>query len=443
MRSRKQLTYAFLLVFSTDVLLAQAPDPAAAANDSWLTRRLDETLPYWLKFSGEERVRAEGDIGIGFKDQTDRYVLNRLRLDAKILPTKWLKFEFQSQDARAFGREETLKPPYQDTWDLRQAYVEVGDVTEYHAAFRVGRQALAFGDERLIGNSDWTNVSRSFDGYDLALKEGKFRVDAFAASVVVLTTGQVGSHTPGNYLEGAYGQMKDVIPGATVEPYFLWRRDPGQKQGNGKVATEDFGTTGFRWVGKLPTDFQYGSEMAIQRGTLGTNRVAAWAGHWQIGHPVPTPWMIHPFVMVEYNYASGDNNSKDTTHSTFDTLYASGHDKIEFADQVGWKNIEEVRTGPDFKISRNLSLSLRYADLWLANSHDALYSASGTAVAIRTSGTAGRWVGQELDGTLRYSVNKSSDLGAGYGHLLPGSFLKATTPGHAYSYPFLFYTARF
>lgn len=413
------------------------------ADDSWLTRKLDERLPYWLRFSGEERARAEGDIGIGFKDQTDRYVLNRLRLDMKVLPTKWLKFEVQSQDARAFGREETLKPPYQDTADLRLAYVEVGDLKEYHAALRVGRQELAFGDERLVGNSNWTNVARSFDGYDLALKDGKFRVDTFAASVVVLTDGQVGAHTPGNYLEGAYGEMKDVIPDATIQPYFLWRRSPLQKQGDGKVVTEDFGTTGFRWVGKLPAGFAYGTEMAIQRGSLGTDQVAAWAGHWQIGYQFPTASTLQPRVVAEYNFASGDNNAKDGVHGTFDTLYASGHDKIEFADQVGWKNIKEVRTGPDLKIRPNVSLALRYADLWLANAHDSLYSASGTALVTRANGSAGTWVGQEFDGTMIFSINKSADLGAGYGYLLPGSFLKATTPGHAYSYPFLFFTQRF
>jgi hypothetical protein len=185
--------------------------------------------------------------------------------------------------------------------------------------------------------------------------------------------------------------------------------------------------------------------MTIQRGRLGTDRVAAWAGHWQAGYQTPTIWTMQPRFMVEYNHASGDNNAKDTVHGTFDTLYASGHDKIEFADQVGWRNLEEVRTGPDFKIQRKLSVSLRYADVWLANAHDALYAANGSAVVVvsRANGSAGRWVGQELDGTLVYAFSKSSELGAGYGYLLPGTFLKTTTPGHAYSYPFLFYTARF
>jgi hypothetical protein len=409
------------------------PSPVAKANSE---------LPYWLRLAVEERMRAEGTLGIGFKKQSDRYLLNRVRFDMQILPSNWLKFEFQAQDARAFWREEPEKPPYQNTWDLRLAYMELGNLEHYHAIFRIGRQELAFGDERLLGNSNWTNVARSFDGYRAAVRFKKFRVDAFAASVVVLSNGDVGRHTPGNYIEGLYGEIDHLVPNATVQPYFLWRRNPAQTLGNGTSGTAAFATTGLRWVGKLPANFTYNSETAIQRGSLGTDSIAAWATHLEIGRQFPT-WKLQPKYVAEYNYASGDRNVKDTVHGTFDTLYASAHNKIEFADQVGWKNVQEFRTGPDFKLHSKLLIALRYADIWLANAHDALYASNGTATVIRADGSAGRWVGQEFDATAVYSFTKANQLGAGYGYLLPGTFLKAAAGSHAYSYPFLFYSTSF
>lgn len=437
--------FALLLCSGPAKVSAQSSSASDLSSPSWLvpSSELDNDLPSWLRFSGEERARAEGDVGISFKDSSDRYVLNRLRLDMKILPLKWLKFEVQSQDSRAFGREEAPKSPYVDPWDLRLAYAEVGDIEAYHSIFRVGRQELAFGDQRLIGNSNWTNAARSFDGYRTAVQYGRFRVDAFAASVVVLTDGQVGDHTPGNYIEGLYGDMADVVPDSTIQPYFLWRRSPGQKDGAGHVGTEDFGTTGVRWAGKLPRGFDYNTESAIQRGSLRTNSVAAWATHNLIGYQLPFAATIHPRYVAEFNYASGDNNAKDTVHGTFDTLYASGHDKIEFDDQVGWKNVEDFRTGVDLRAGKKLKCSLRYADIYLANAHDSLYASNGSAVVTRANGTAGRWVGQEFDATFVYPVAKSAQLGAGYGYLLPGTFLKDTTPGKSFSYPFFFYDTRF
>jgi hypothetical protein len=64
-------------------------------------------------------------------------------------------------------------------------------------------------------------------------------------------------------------------------------------------------------------------------------------------------------------------------------------------------------------------------------------------VARRANGTAGRWIGQEFDGMASYSTNKKSEMGAGFGYLLPGTFLKMTTPGHSYSYPYLYYSTAF
>jgi len=52
---------------------------------------------------------------------------------------------------------------------------------------KVGRQVLLYGDERLIGPSDWTNLSRTFDAVKLRWAEKNWWVDAFASTVVVPT----------------------------------------------------------------------------------------------------------------------------------------------------------------------------------------------------------------------------------------------------------------
>jgi hypothetical protein len=65
-----------------------------------------------------------------------------------------------------------------------------------------------------------------------------------------------------------------------------------------------------------------------------------------------------PRYVAEYNFASGDGNSRDGVHGTFDQLYASGHDKLDLADQVGWKNIQNIRTGVDIKVKPKWSVSI-------------------------------------------------------------------------------------
>ena len=421
--------------------VAMAQSPVTPSDRGFLsfvpTEVFNRSLPRWLQFTGEERLRLEGFSGGSFQPDTgDAYLLNRFRFNMGLLPASWLKFRFQVQDSRVWWKNQTpYASPYQDTFDLRLAYLELGDIEKRPASLRVGRQEINLGEERLVGSSGWTNTARSFDAARLTLREGKYRLDAFASSPVVLQDGNVGDHVPGNNLHGLYGGLQNVVPGSTIEPYLFWRLAQRQKSETGTLGNLDFTTLGVRWLGKLPRGFDYSMEMASQRGSLGTDRILAWAGHYVGGYTLSSFWT--PRWFIEYNYASGDHNGKDGARQTFDQLYPSGHDKYGLADQVGWKNILHARTGIECKPRPRWMLSARYSAYWLADAHDALYNSAGTALFRRADGTAGRFVGVEFDGNLVYLYSRQFQIGAGFGHLIPGTFLDRTTPGRAYSYPYL------
>jgi hypothetical protein len=431
------------LGFSSSNLRAQQP---ASQNSQYLSDELNSKLPGWLSFSGEYRFRLEGFTGGGFKSgNDDMYPLSRLRLNMKIQPASWLKFVFQGQDARTLGEIVDKRfhlPPYQDTMDLRQAYVEIGDAEKKTAGLRIGRQELAFGEERLIGNVNWLNTARSFDGARATFHRKGYRLDAFAASVVNIHEGQFNENIPGNNIYGLYGGLEKLVPQATLEPYLIWRRASNLPTETKTRGTLNFATVGFRWVGKLPANFDYGTEMAKQAGSLGTDSISAWAGHWVLGYTVARA-RFKPRVLAEYNFASGDHNPTDGKRGTFDQLYPTGHDKYGLADQVGWKNIHHLRGGVEFTPRAKWLLTGRYSAWWLADSHDALYSAGGAVVARVANGSAGRYVGQELDFLAVYSLSKQIQTGGGFGHILPGTFLKRATPGEAYNLPYATLTFSF
>ncbi len=419
----------------------------AAAQDngsffSWPTDAVNKELPSSLQFSGEERMRMEGYSAGGFKPaNSDYYLLQRFRVNMKIQPVWWLKIIVQSQDAREFYKGGTPATPYQDTWDLRQAYAEIGDMEKGFFALRVGRQEINLGEERLVGSSDWTNAARSFDAARLRLHHKKFRADIFASSVVVISPTQIGAVAPGNNLYGLYGGMDNVIPNATIEPYVLWRSQSDVKSELAGIGTSDEKITGTRWVGTLPRGFDYNTDVAMERGSLVKDTIRAWAGHFALGWKAPLPWS--PRSVAEYNYASGSGSSKDGSHNTFDQLYATAHDKYGLADQVGWKNTHHLRMGPEWKILPRWSMAARYSDYWLANAHDAMYNTSNAVVAQVASGSAGRWVGQEMDVVSAFQLTKITRFGAGVSHIFPGTFLKLATPGQSYTAPYVFFQTKF
>ena len=69
---------------------------------------------------------------------------------------------------------------------------------------------------------------------------------------------------------------------------------------------------------------------------------------------------------MEYNHASGDRDGKDGRRETFDQLFASVHSVYGLADQVGWRNMRDVRGGFEFLIVRKIKIRADWNDFYLA-----------------------------------------------------------------------------
>jgi len=389
-------------------------------------------------------MRFEGFDGGGFKPDTrDAYALSRVRLNMRVSPTYWMRFQFQGQDAQALWKNTNPDaPPFENTMDLRQAYVEFGKAEAPSMLLRVGRQELVFGEMRLIGHLNWTNTARSFDAARLTLQRSKYKVDLFSASVVNLREGTADKSSGGSNLHGAYGSITKVIPNATIEPYVLWRLARGTKTETGLPGKTDRWVYGVRFLGKLPANLDYNIETVGQAGSVGVDNIQAVATHAVLGYTV-TSLKKKPRFFLEYNYASGDKTPGDGVQETFDQLYPTGHDKLGLADQVGWRNIHNLRGGAEYKATTKLTLTGSWHSWWLASSTDALYNAAGAVLVKVAVGSAGRYVGQEADVQMTYTLNAMTSIAAGYANMFPGTFLKNATPGKQYRFPYVMVTYSF
>src|SRR5439155_5870576 len=181
-------------------LLASAQTPTPAATQP-VPLGVNGQLTPWLQVRGELRTRIEGFTGGGFTDNEDAYWMDRFRLNAMIRPSKSVSFVVQGQDSRVFDKAAgSQAPAFRDTLDLRIAYGEFGSTT----SVRIGRQELAFGEQRLLGHLAWVNTARSFDGARVTLKSRIGQVDGFAASVVTVDASGFDRSGNGNVISGAY-----------------------------------------------------------------------------------------------------------------------------------------------------------------------------------------------------------------------------------------------
>jgi hypothetical protein len=400
---------------------AQTPQTAFANID----------LPSWVRIGVEHRGRLEGVSGAGFSpDREDLYWLNRFRVTARFSITPWLNAAVQAQDARVEGRNGPVAgAPFRDQFDVRLAHIDVGAFEKSRWAIRGGRQELAFGDQRLVGHVSWLNTARTFDAVRGVFRHKAIRVDGFAASVVAIQVDKANRSGGGDYFYGADAQFTVLPKNGLLEPYEFVR--------TARELTSS--TTGVRLVGKLSPRTDYNIETALQRGSAGSDTIAAWAGHWLVGRSIGSGAATCR-TFAEYNFASGDGEPDDGIRGTFDQLYPTPHDKHGLADQVGWRNIHHARAGLEVKPHSKLTLGSSYHSFWLASARDAFYSAGGAVLARIPAGAADRHVGQELDVQATFTPWPRLQVHGGYAHIFPGAFLKAATPGKSYSAPYAMVT---
>jgi hypothetical protein len=391
-------------------------------------------LPDFICFTGGYRARLEGFTS-SFTNSSDSYMLTRFRLGMVIKPARWFYVYTELQDARVALTNTLSGPPYQGTWDLRRAHVDFFDMEKSPVAIRIGRQDLSFGDLRVLGTAYWRNTSRGWDAVLLALNHRWFHASVFSASPVVPLGSGLSHHVQGNNLHGIYSTLRNVIRNSDLEPYVLWRLSPNIKTENGGLARLDEKSAGVRWAG-VRSGFDYDAEVVGETGHIGADQIRAWAWAARIGYAFPA-LPLRPRIFVEYNFASGDRNPTDGRHGAFDQLYPNIHDHHGLADQVGWQNLREIRTGLRMSLRRNWVVAGAYNDWWLASARDAFYNSSGSAVARDIKGLSGTHIGYEIDGETSFRLNRDLELGVGVGHLIPGAFLKNTNHNHSFTYPYV------
>jgi hypothetical protein len=398
----------------------------ASAQDA--TGGLRPILPDWLDLRIDLRSRSE--LRTNFNNQEDRddaVDWTRLRLNVGVTPTDWLQLTFQGQDARLLGRAD-WRGPSENQFDVRQAYVSLGrsDGSQLH----VGRQQLRYGDDRLIGRRNWSNVDPTWDASRVVLRRGDDQVDIF--SMAFVGTDPDGFDRPfrGDRMHGFYGRIGSLIDGATIEPYVLYSSQPrvsGRQDGGPDSGSY---TTGVRFAGSATQWVGYDFEVTSQRGHAREVELRGWASAASVtvgNDALP----LKSRFRVLHDYASGDDSRETDRQTVFDPLHHARHKHLGIVDVVGRRNTSAITIGWAARLHPKLRLGVNHLEFWLASRYDGLYGINGaTAVAAPAAGAPSRRVGSEWDVRLTYTTPISGlTLDGGVGVFSAGEFLKSTTEG--------------
>jgi hypothetical protein len=419
--------------------LAPARDPDAGWTPA---AYLNARLPQWLRLSGEFRNREEGRTAYGFTPgDKDAYGLTRLRIGFDVLPNSWFHAFVQARDSEVIGANpKNVTSSMKDVFDLNQAYIELRNGEHAWISLKTGRQELYFGDERLVARSDWSNASREFDAVRLTLGTQHIGalLDVFAASVVINYPTSFGKIQPGHNFYGVNLALTKLVPRASLEPYVYLKTVPSVTGFDKRAGDERLYTTGLRCSGIILEGFDYRARYSIQVGHYADDSIHAWAGYGVLGYTVQKT-RLAPRFSIEYNYASGNKAIGGSVIGTFDQLYPTIHQWRRLTDLFGEQNIKDLKPGFDFRPTRRMRAYFVMSDLSLASRYDSVYSNTGAVlVKVPEGGARSKDIGKEGDVYGTYDVNRRLQIGAGFGHLVVGQFLKQASPGGNSSYPYAF-----
>jgi hypothetical protein len=381
-------------------------------------------FPKWATVDMQIRERGENQSSDGYVSGNDAvYDLSRVWGGLEVRPSKWLLAYMQFMDLHALGLPlKYVSSNMRDDFDDRQAFLE------FHARnvkIIAGRQELRYGEERLVGISNWTNNSRTWDGF-LGRIGDKNRIDLFSTSVVAVHPESLDKHGAGLTFHGAVGTITTWVPHTVLQPFVYVKAFPRVKGQQGTYGTETEATPGVEASGKFPGGFYFETLGALQRGSYANDSISADAGYAKLGYTAEhVGWK--PRLTGEYKYASGNPNptSASTRIGTFDQQYPSNHNAFGMTDLFGYQNIKMDRIHLDLAPLKQLSLLIEQEWMQVATIYDGVYGGSGSAtVKAPTGGFKSDDIGHEFDASGQYAFLRNNlTLNFGIARFSPGALM--------------------
>ncbi|MDQ6961551.1 MAG: alginate export family protein [Mariprofundaceae bacterium] len=345
----------------------------------------------------------------------------------------------QNKSTAAFGTQDFSQA------DLLQAYLEY---QWQDLAVRVGRQQLAYGDQRLLGYLGWKDVARTFDGMKAMYHNDGLSIDAFAVHPA-----DIGAMTPTTLapqgqslvtwedrsLMGFYSTYK-FAKKTGVDAYFMnWSHSQQATVGKGR-SVNTYGLRGFAVWNAIDVT----AEAALQSGDWVTNtRQSASAFAVKAGYTFDA-WNTR--LGIEYDFSPGDDKTTAGTHKNFVFPFHTNHAHYGEMDRFSWANMKDLRFSVKTSPTKGLTMMVNAHLLSLDKAQGDWLNVVGAGVLSAGAPTYTQTkAGTEVDVKVIYKVAAVQGLKliGQYGVFNPGAAVSERNAGKADSAQFGYLVANY
>jgi len=314
-----------------------------------------------------------------------------------------------------------------DSMTFRSAYLDVSMNENFNLL--VGRQALSYGDQYIIGPADWGIYGRTFDAARLKFKNDSFQVDGFQAKIVE-TVSTANNNGGDKDLYGLYGTYSRSGFIKTADLYGFYLQD---NQSRTAVPADDtrpwhFGTYGGRlvseegpWSWKAEIAKNFGTENTAAMGRDDQNAMVDARVNYQFSGSRPQKLGLQI-------YQAGEN---------WRELYPTPYEPFGRTDLLGRRNI----------MGAALHLSSVWSEKWQTEVSGYYFQRTNTdtmafqpdgKTAVGNLNSNSSYVGTEIDLVAKYAMTQNLTLSGSYNYFFVGDYLKESVGGENKSPSYLY-----
>lgn len=353
-------------------------------------------------------------------ESSDAYLLGRVRVGLNHQFNDAFKAKISLQDSRAMdwgfkdsnwvssefdGIEDN---PQHDPLELSETWLQYSG---QNISVKAGRQAIAYGDNRVFGPGAWKNSGKwVWDAAVARYQQEQHWLDAFYGKTMLHDPNEFSlAHRHGYTANGLYGHIQ-ATDAWVIEPMLVtkYNNDSADYQ------EKDFLYYGARSVLKA-NGFKVDATYVQQTGNVLNNRNKTIDSDAK-GYNLDIEYRFNPKWMVgaTHAFASGDDKTTANTNERFDGVYGASDKYYGRMNTMVWSNLNDYGVYGHFRPNRDLHLELEYHQFYADKINDTWRAYKDGLKANSTH------YGDELDVTAVYKVNKSWEWMAGVGVFLPG-----------------------
>lgn len=384
----------------------------------------------YMSFGGEARQEFAAfdneDWGAHSTDE-DNFLLQRYDLHLDIHLGDIVRIFGQIRSALEEGRKTGPRPIDEDELNIQNLFIDITPLRRTHDTllFRIGRQEIDYGSERLISVREGPNVRIYFDGAKVRYTWRNLSIDGFAMMGENVNPGVFdNTFTKQLNLWGVYSTLLKLKAG-NIDLYYLgiYRDSVIYEEGVGNELRHTIGSRFWNTI----SGFSYNIEGAYQAGKFDNGKISAWTASFDLGYTFNNT-LFKPSINVRNDYISGDKRAGDGSLQTFNPLYPQGG-YFGFDPQIGPVNLIDIHPYYIMNFFNRVTLKVEGVFNWRYSLQDGVYRPSG-AYFLAGASSDKRYIGTSFLISAAYAINRFITLSSGVQYFKTGVFLDEVIPTH-------------